>query len=218
MKLVDGWYWPGHEDHMPLWMANPKNRRIINGRSAYQGKKQEAVRQVCADLTHMRVALDVGGHVGTWAFNLAHWFKRVHAFEPVVDHRACFEKNVTAANVTLHACALGAKEGSVSMHVDPASTGGAYVKGTGAIPMRTLDSFKLEDVDLIKIDVEGLEESVLRGGLELLETWRPVVIVEKKRDMSLRFGLPPRGALGLLESLGYKQHSEISGDHIMIPS
>jgi FkbM family methyltransferase len=222
MKFVDNWTWPDQEDHLLEWMANPKNRRMINGRSAYQGKKQEAVRQVCTDLTHMRTAVDVGAHIGLWSFNLAHWFERVHAFEPVENHRACFEKNVMSvehgADVILHGCALGAKAGSVSMRVDPKSTGGTYVKGAGDIPMHTLDSFGLHDVDLIKIDCEGFEENVVRGGEALIKRDRPVIIVEQKRDFAAKFGLKPQGAVDYLRSLGYKVHSEIGGDYIMIPS
>lgn len=217
MKVAMGWVFPDGEAHMDVWMASPKGHRMINGRAAYQGAKQEAVRRVCVDLTHMRTAVDCGGHIGTWSFNLAHWFKRVHAFEPVADHRACFEKNVTLPNVTLHACALGRTEGKISIHTSPTSTGDSWVKGAGNIPMVTLDSLELEEVDLIKVDTEGFEENVMRGAEKTINQWRPVIIVEQKRAMATKFDLRPLGAVEYLQSLGYRQHSEISGDHIMVP-
>ena len=166
-----------------------------------------------------RTAVDVGGHIGLWSYNLAAAFEQVHAFEPVEAHRACFARNVEAANVTLHACALGREEGSVSIHTAPTSTGDSWVKGGGNIPMVTLDSLQLTEVDFIKIDCEGYEENVLRGAVETIERDRPVIIVEQKRDMATsRFGLEPLGAVKFLQSLGYKVAQEISGDYLMVPA
>lgn len=205
------------------WMANPKNRRVINGRPAYQGKKQEVVRQVCTDMTHMRTAVDIGAHIGLWSFNLAHWFDAVHAFEPVAEHRACFEKNMPEvpragiAALVLHPCALGAKAGSVNIRVNPTSTGDSWVKGEGDIPMRTLDSFNLASVDLVKIDAEGYEENICVGAAVTIANNRPVIIVEQKRDMATKFGLKPQGAVDYLKAMGYRQAFEIGGDYIMVP-
>src|SRR5512147_2665304 len=47
MKLVDGWYFPDHEQHLLEWMMDKNNRVQINGRSSYQGKKQLAAVELC---------------------------------------------------------------------------------------------------------------------------------------------------------------------------
>lgn len=222
MKFVDSWWFPSHEQHLPQWMATPKARMIINGRPAYQGKKQLAAIAECGLRGRMHVAIDVGGHIGLWSYNLAHSFGRVHAFEPVAAHRECFVKNMTPEieeKVILHACALGMNEGSVSIHTAPTSTGDSWVKGAGDIPMHTLDSFGFQEVDLIKIDCEGYEENVIRGGLQTITTWRPVIMVEQKRDMaSERFGLGKLGAVQLLLDQGYRVAAELSGDYLMVPA
>lgn len=221
MKFVDSWYFPDGETHLPQWMATPKARMIINGRPAYQGKKQLAAIAECGRLKRTHVAIDVGGHIGLWSYNLGHTFGRVHAFEPVAAHRACFEKNMIPAideKVILHACALGMHEGRVSIKTAPTSSGDSWVSGDGDIPMHTLDSFGFEHVDLIKIDCEGYEENVLRGGMQTISTWRPVVMVEQKRDMaSSRFGLQPLGAVQLLLDMGYTVAAELSGDYLLTP-
>lgn len=221
MKFVDSWWFPDHEQHLPQWMATPKARMILNGRPAYQGKKQLAALAAVGMMGRgaPRIAVDVGGHVGLWSFNLAPAFREVHAFEPVAEHRACFAKNVEAPNVTLHACALGATEGTVSIHTAPTSSGDSWVKGQGDIPMVTLDSIGLQGVDFIKVDCEGYEENVLRGAIETIKRDRPVIIVEQKRDMATsRFGLEPLGAVHFLLELGYRQQQELSGDHLMVPA
>lgn len=215
MKKLHGWHFPDHEKHLPEWMEHPKNKLVLNGRIAYQGQKQVAAIELCKE---RRTAVDVGGHIGLWSFNLANWFENVRAFEPVAEHRACFEANVPFDNVELHAIALGSEPGSVSMKTEDGSSGNTTVAGDGDIPMMTLDSIGLSYVDFIKIDCEGYEENVLRGAERTLERWKPVVIVEQKRDMATRFGLKVLGAVEFLTERGYRVAKEISGDYIMVPA
>lgn len=215
MKQHHGWWFPDHEAHLQAWMAHPKNKLILNGRQAYQGKKQVVALRHCKQ---HRVAIDVGGHVGLWSFNLAHNFGTVFAFEPVAEHRACFEKNMAGVgqHVHLKAMALGATEGSVSIKSEQGSSGNSTVAGKGDIPMHTLDSLELQDVDFMKLDCEGYEENVLRGGEQTIRTFKPVIIVEQKRTMATRFGLKTLGAVDFLRGIGYKIAEEISGDYIMV--
>lgn len=213
MKSTHGWMWPDHEQHMIKWMDSPKNRIQLNKRWTYQGVKQKLVLRFC---TQFRTAVDVGAHVGLWAYNLAHAFDHVHAFEPVAAHRECFEANVTMPNVTLHACALGSEQGMISIKSEHGSSGNSIVNGAGDIPMLRLDEFNLENVDLIKVDVEGFEQNVLIGGEQTIRKWKPTIIVEQKRDMSLRFGIPKMGAVAYLEKgFGYRVVQEYSGDFIL---
>lgn len=221
MKFVDKWWFPDHEKHLPVWMASAKNRMVLNGRPAYQGKKQLAAIAECGRRGRTRTAVDVGGHVGLWSFNLAHTFARVHTFEPVAEHRECFQHNIPVhlrSKIDLHACALGMEEGAVSICTTPTSSGDSWVDGAGDIPLHTLDSFELEDVDLLKVDCEGYEELVLRGAMRTITTWRPVVMVEQKRDMACKFGLERQGAVKLLLDVGYRVALELSGDYLMLPA
>ena len=61
------------------------------------------------------------------------------------------------------------------------------VRETQLVPTTTLDALarELAPPDLVKIDVEGAEDLVLRGGRDLLENARPVVVCEvgpERRD------------------------------------
>lgn len=217
MKFSDGWWWPDHEEHMLEWVADPKNRVILNGRPAYQGRKQMALQTHCK---RWRTAIDVGAHVGLWSFNLTHNFALIHAFEPVRDHRDCYIRNMPGRipehDWILHGCALGATPGHVSIVTTQGSSGDSQIRPDGYIEMCRLDEFKIQNVDLIKIDCEGYEENVLVGALDTIMEWKPVIIVEQKRDMAKRFGLKPQGAVSWLQYLGYKSVEEISGDYIMV--
>ena len=166
----------------------------------YQAQHIQQALQLCAS---RRTALDVGGHVGFWSYYLAAGFAKVHAFEPNELFAQCFERNVRGKNVSLHRVALGEAERMVALEVDPANTGATHVRpgAEGAIPMRRLDRFAFDDVDFIKIDVEGFELQVLEGARETLARCRPVVIVEQK-EFAGRYGTDQYAAAELLQSAG----------------
>lgn len=217
MKQFQGVWFPDHETHLQAWMA--KAGEIVDGKGTYQINK---LRTAVAQCKQRRTAVDIGGHVGLWSMQLAKQFDCVHAFEPVAEHRECFKKNALVAvggDVILHGCALGKEEGSVAIYTEHGSSGNSFVKGAGDIPMKTLDSFDLQDVDFMKLDTEGMEENILRGAEATIARCWPVIVVEQKRTMaSDRFGLAAKGAVTFLESLGYKMVKEMSGDFILVKS
>jgi len=50
------------------------------------------------------------------------------------------------------------------------------------VEVRPLDDFGITGVDFIKIDVEGREIEVLKGGAKTVEGSRPIVLIEVKDD------------------------------------
>lgn len=203
---------PDGESHLQKWMQT-KNERV-DGRLAYQHNKLSAATSYCKQF---RNAVDVGAHIGLWSRNLARKFAHVYAFEPMAAHRECFTLNVDAFNVTLYPVALGESEGAVSMHTNPTSSGDTWIDGTGDVPMNTLDSFGLDDVDFLKADAEGYELFVMRGGENTIKRCRPVIIVEQKPGRAEKFGLGRTDAVTYLQSLGYTLTQEMSGDYILTP-
>ena len=188
-----------------------KAGEIVDGRGTYQIKK---LRAALLHVKQFRAAIDVGAHCGLWSMHLVKRFGKINAFEPVAAHRECFALNVQAANATLHGCALGDKNGMVSIHTAATSSGDSWVDGAGDIPIRRLDDFELQDVDFIKIDTEGHELFVLRGGEETIRRCKPCLIVEQKPGHGHRFGIGDTDAIPLLESWGAKRREVLSGDFI----
>ncbi len=211
MKKFDSWYFPDGEIHLIENMAATNKKR--DGRLTYQCTKYETA-FFYADKT--MCAIDVGAHVGLWSYFLARDFKHVYAFEPVQNHIECFEKNLESAqNVTLYKTALGKEHGSVNIDTNPQSSGDAFIRGNGAIPLAPLDSFGLNNIGLIKIDCEGYESNVIAGAVNTIKKNKPVVIVEQKRDMSEKYGLPKLSAVKMLQDMGAVLKNEISGDYIL---
>lgn len=212
MLIHQGIYFPDDEIHMVEWMN--KSGEIVDGRGTYQIKKLRAAMLHCKSF---RTAVDIGGHVGLWSMHLAKRFETLHAFEPVAAHRECYRENMNGReNYILHACALGEKEGSIRIETTPNSSGGSRVAGSGDIPMHTLDSFRLQDVDFIKIDTEGYELYAVRGAEETIKRCRPVMVVEQKGHGTEFFGFRKEEAVETLQSWGMKAlQAPISGDWIM---
>ena len=60
------------------------------------------------------------------------------------------------------------------------------------VPKRTIDSFAFEDVDAIKIDVEGSELFVIQGAKDTIDKYRPSVQVEIVPKQCQQYGYQPQ--------------------------
>jgi len=163
------------------------------------------------------VFIDVGANVGIYTVAAARRVGesgRVISFEPASNTFSILQRNITLNhlnNVIAAQLALADKEGSRSLfyHVDASRHSLAENESIGFETITTigLDTFlsrnQIVRVNLMKIDVEGAEELVLRGAVEVLEKSRPVIVFEINSLLSLRLGLKPDGALTLLSRLGY---------------
>jgi FkbM family methyltransferase len=139
---------------------------------------------------------DIGANIGAHTVPLAQHVGprgRVFSFEPqrIVFQMLC--GNVALAelsNVETYQAALGAESGSVLIpeldYSQPANYGGVELSQFASgrpVPVRVLDDFAdLPRADLVKIDVEGMERSVLAGGARFIEKFRPLMYVENDRE------------------------------------
>lgn len=228
MIIHQGIYLPDGETHLIGWMD--KAGELVDGKGTYQIKKLRAALSYCKSF---RTAVDAGAHCGLWSMQLAKRFQKIEAFEPVAEHRACFEENlqgnmmppsvlfadpraVLLKGVRLHPCALGDHEDMIRITTEPTSSGDSRVDGKGDIPMHTLDSFGLRDVDFIKIDTEGFELFVIEGAEETIKRCRPVMVVEQKGHGMKYFGFRQEEGVELLRSWGMVPMREpMAGDWIM---
>ena len=71
------------------------------------------------------------------------------------------------------------------------------------VPARTIDSYNFEDVDCIKIDVEGSELLVMQGAKDTIERCRPSVQVEIVPKQCKMFGYEPQDLYDFFAELDY---------------
>ena len=214
MKQCAGIWLPDNEAHL-LGMLQSSPR--VNGRGTYQYAKLQAAMKYVGP--RRSTAIDIGAHVGLWSMHLVRLFDRVVAFEPVQEHRECFEKNVSCENISLVCCALGREPQSMSFGYEEGSTGGTHLVANGQggdCIVMPLDEFKIADVDFIKVDVEGYERFVVEGGERTIKQWKPTIIIEQKpKGLAERYGESRMAAVDLLQSWGAKVRLEMSGDYIL---
>ena len=71
------------------------------------------------------------------------------------------------------------------------------------VEVKKLDEFKLQKIDLIKMDVEGNEYSVLMGSLETILSSKPTICAELLRKWMKPFNYQPQDFVAGLLKLGY---------------
>lgn len=210
-KRINGVWFPIEENYIPKVMLEKKHYEERDGKMTFQYRKlKKAMRRVRS----FRTALDVGAHIGTWSMWLAKDFEYVHAFEPNESAYRLFPWNVQG-NYTLHKVAVGDKPGTIGLDKSNKSSALVHAKGKGDIPVITIDSLDLQDVDFIKADVEGFEEMVMRGAEQTILRCRPVIVVEQKAN-EVNQGFMRDGALHFLTSLGMRSVENLAGDHVMM--
>ncbi len=161
------------------------------------------------------IFLDVGGNIGVYSILLRDYFAEVFAFEPNPVTFEVLQANLAlagAGNTTAINKALSDTQGVVPIFVPQnGNLGWATLdEAHHEIPVNradvactTLDEFVASNgiepgkIKLIKIDVEGHETSVIRGGEKTLSENRPALLCEVLSDSS------GTDLLSHLKALGY---------------
>jgi FkbM family methyltransferase len=124
------------------------------------------------------VFVDVGANVGAYSLRALSRGMTVYSFEPNPENVKILKRNAEINHLAVNALefALGEKEGTVKMSQNGATS--RIVEEGIEVSVRTLDSFNIPKVDLLKVDVEGFELEVFRGAKETLARCRPVIMIE----------------------------------------
>jgi FkbM family methyltransferase len=147
-----------------------------------------------------KVVVDIGGGLGVYAIEAARAMSgegAIICFEPEVSNYELIAGNFVLNNISnamLVREAVCDRSGDGVLYVSPRNSGGAslarprHSRDAGqTVKLTTLDGFcgshGINDVDLVKIDVEGYEADVLRGATRTLST-RPSILLEFVSDVT----------------------------------
>jgi len=128
--------------------------------------------------------VDIGAHIGTWAWTCGAKANKTHAFECNNEVFNCLCANIylkkLSSKVIAHRCGLSNKSNQKMTYykrsIDGGGNGLAVVHPsdssapTDTVDVFRLDDFNLDNVGFLKLDVEGYEREVLEGAQNTLRT------------------------------------------------
>jgi FkbM family methyltransferase len=176
---------------------------------------------------HMNV-IDAGANIGIYSLLAAKCIGddgKIWSFEPSQTTFNLFLDNIAlnqVKTVSAHRLALSDAQGQLTLrsengfgdlyrHLD---YGGKAAPGDliETVDVSTLDDFaasnNIDEIDFLKIDVEGGEYCLLKGSQHLLSrSPNVIVMVEIEEDWCLRNGFKTEDAFELLRSLGFTLYS-----------
>ncbi|MFG1239295.1 FkbM family methyltransferase [Xanthobacter autotrophicus DSM 597] len=134
--------------------------------------------------------VDIGANKGVYSMYAVSFFRKVIAFEANPDLAAPLAK-ILGDKGEVRAVALSDNEGSGKLWIPfsgkreinsrsslEAEANEGFEQRGIEVPLTTLDRFSLDDVAVVKIDVEGHEFRVLQGAIYTLSRNRPIVLLE----------------------------------------
>ncbi len=184
-------------------------------RYANRAKDMSLAVQMCPK---RRIAVQAGGNIGAWPVWLSKRFQQVLTFEPEKVNYDCLIRNVEPyANIETYNAALSDRVGEAFLNVCR-SIGSHHVSATGsqAVKLLTIDSFNLEALDYIVLDVEGFEWEALAGADETIRRFRPIIQVEDRGHGATKGqGKTFTDIINLLQ--GYQIQTRVGRDVIFTP-
>lgn len=138
-------------------------------------------------LKEKRRFLDIGANVGIYTFYFKNKFKNVDAFEPLNEITYRIEA-IQNSFLNIHNVAISNNEGALDFYIPLINGKSAPALASletrdqecevKTVKVKTIDDYNFKDVDLIKIDVEGHEQSVIEGAHKTIKKTMPILIVE----------------------------------------
>jgi FkbM family methyltransferase len=145
----------------------------------------------------LKCVVDVGANTGQWSTMLLHCIspERLIIIEPgPAMFAVLLERFGGNPRIELHNAAIGEKEGTAKLQITRDTTGASLLKpreemraligsnwtvtAEAEVPMTTLDHLlrDLAEISLLKIDVQGYEQSVLAGAVKVLRKTRFLLV------------------------------------------
>lgn len=151
---------------------------------------------------------DVGADIGSHTVRYAERAARVIAFEPNHDQFNCLVWNCrNLPNVTCLPLALGQSTRICKLQKCENAGAGHIGPDGDDVAMIPMDHLPFVRLDFLKLDVEGYELFVLAGARRLIQTYRPIILMEMNAGCLARYGQTYYEVLEALSSLGYEWRS-----------
>jgi FkbM family methyltransferase len=165
-------------EHSFAYFFNDTQSNQINVHGVYEHEQLNEIKKIVKE---KKTFLDIGANIGNHSIFFSKIFKSVYSFEPhpkiypILNYNTKDIKNIKTYNF-----GLSDKKKNVLM-TDGSHLGGSSINKIGKrkVKINKLDNiFKYKKIDFIKIDVEGHELEVLKGGEKLLNHNSAILNIE----------------------------------------
>lgn len=170
--------------------VTPTTRAILNFSKGISGRGEVLRKEYFLDKVTEKIEtiVDVGANTGDFMLALPQQVKKYFAFEPILEDYEALDLNAKrlGLNHLVVNVALGEKSGEGEIFVStPGADSSAIEPSHGysekrGVYFQTLDDIfrdsKIVMVDLVKIEAEGFEPEIIRGGREALRKSRYVTV------------------------------------------
>ena len=182
-KVGENWFWYREDD------------RYVGQRVAL-GKYEPYLTKLMLDnIDDQMTVVDVGANIGYDTVLFAKKAKNVLAFEPAKKSFEILKKNIKEnklKNVEVYEVALGSKDEKKSLYKSEENYGDNRINGNyelrtanrELVNVKRLDEVVKENIDLIKIDVQGWEPEVIEGARNIIRKYHPIIFFENSPRMS----------------------------------
>jgi FkbM family methyltransferase len=177
-------------------MRGPSYHIINWGINSYEPQNISFIKN---KISNCKVFFDIGANVGIYSYQLCDYFKGVtiYAFEPNPVLAKILKKTIEynhLPNFNVVQKGVSSSKGSFKFYLDYENDGGHSLnqdfikyhqnqkKDFIYIETCTLDEFvienRIEKIDFIKIDIQGLEKDALQGAINCLKLFKPILLIE----------------------------------------
>ena len=195
-----------------LWF-NTRDREMgmVMASGQYEPKSVELLKSI---IQPGMKCIDAGAHIGFYTClitSLVGETGRVYAFEPMPSHFELLLKNIEENHFQQLVKAYNLVCSDVPGSINVSKISNMFVVGHVEnaeqvhVQRVCLDDFIQDEINFVKLDVEGHEPAVIRGMMSIISENKPIILSEIN-EYWLRSCSHSSGAeyVGLLKSLGYE--------------
>ena len=172
--------------------------------------------------------IDIGANYGVYTLSMAKTVGptgRVWSFEPTSSTASLLAEGIAAngfAQITLERSALSSASGTAQLSLNQNSELNALIhdqistSASETVTLVTLDgcmeTYDWRDIEFMKIDAEGEEANILKGGIRFFSELSPLIQYEVKSGENINMELVQAFA-----SLGYDSYRLVPGLNLLVP-
>jgi len=183
------------------------------------------------------VVLEAGCHIGTHSIKLSKLSKKVICFEPLIqsyeillenfklnncDNYTAYNEGLSnSSSNTRFAWITPGNVGASGLHDNPMGIihGSISEDDNLNVKLRTIDDLSLDQLNFIKLDVEGYELKAIEGGIQTIKKFRPIITLECWSDHNGNASQEyTEEKFKILFDLNYKLERISHADWLFIPS